>query len=448
MDLFSPPPSPSSLSAKNPQKQNKNLPLAARLAPDDWHEFIGQEHLVSPHSLLRRAIEADQLSSSIFFGPPGTGKTALARLVAKKSSAAVEYLNAVTAGVSELRSVVKRALERRELNGQRTLLVVDEIHHFNRTQQDALLPDVERGNLTLIGLTTENPFFYVNAALMSRSLAFEFKPLEEPALHKIFEPALANKERGLGNLKTEITDDAKKHILRWSEGDARRLLNALELAVRTTPPQPNGMIVVDLAAAEDCTQRRSVRYDKSGDEHYDTISAFIKSMRGSDPDAALYWLAKMIQAGEDPRFIARRVMIFAAEDVGNADPQAISVATAAAQMVDKVGMPEGRIPLAQAVTYVACAPKSNASYMALNKAMEEVEKGPKREVPNHLKDANLDRKIRGHGEGYLYPHDYPGHHVKQAYMPKRVPFYEPSDQGYEATLRARLEEWRKKNPSP
>jgi putative ATPase len=417
------------------------------MAPQDWPEFIGQEHLIHSGSLLRRAIEADRLGSSIFFGPPGTGKTALARLVAKKTEAAVEYVNAVTAGVAELRNVVKRALDRKQANGQRTLLVVDEIHHFNRTQQDALLPDVERGNLTLIGLTTENPYFYVNTALMSRSTAFEFKAMPESALQKIFENALKNPERGLGNMTVSISDEARAHIIRSADGDARRLLNALELAVTTSAPGADGVVSVDLSVAEASTQARPVRYDKSGDEHYDTISAFIKSMRGSDPDAALYWLAKMLAAGEDPRFIARRIMIFSAEDVGNADPRALMVASAAASVVEMVGMPEARIPLAQAVTYVACAPKTNAAYMGINKAEEEIRKGRRREVPNHLKDANMDAKSRGHGEGYLYPHNFPGHHVAQVYMPERIKFYEPSEQGYEAEIKERLDRWRRSNPA-
>ncbi len=416
------------------------------MAPRDWPEFIGQEHLVSNGSLLRRAIEADRLGSSIFFGPPGTGKTALARMAAKKSQAAIEYVNAVTAGVAELRNVVKRAIDRKRANGQRTLLIVDEIHHFNRSQQDSLLPDVERGNLTLVGLTTENPYFYVNTALMSRSTAFEFKPLSDQALRRIYDNALVDSDRGLGNFKTNISDEARDHFIRWAEGDARRMLNSLELAVTTTTAKDDA-IVIDLDVAQASTQKRPIRYDKSGDEHYDTISAFIKSMRGSDPDAALYWMAKMLLAGEDPRFVARRIMIFAAEDVGNADPQAIAVATSAARMVEMVGMPEARIPLAQAVTYVATAPKSNAAYMAIAKAEEEVKTGKRREVPNALKDSSGDAKSRGHGDDYLYPHNFPGHHVKQTYMPQRVNFYEPSDQGFEVEIKKRLEEWRKKNPA-
>jgi putative ATPase len=439
MDLFQ--------SAKAADKSNSSAPLAARMAPRTWEEFIGQEHLVAPGSLLRRAIEADRLGSSVFFGPPGTGKTALARLAARNSESAIEYLNAVTAGVADLRNVVKRALDRKNVNGQRTLLIVDEIHHFNRSQQDALLPDVERGNLTLVGLTTENPFFYVNAALMSRSTAFEFRALNDAGLERILDLALRDPERGLGKFKIEMSPEARAHMIRWADGDARRMLNSIELAVTTTPPDAGGTVHVDLPVAEASTQRRPVRYDKSGDEHYDTISAFIKSMRGSDPDAAIYWMAKMLNAGEDPRFIARRVMIFAAEDVGNADPRALILASAAAQVVEMVGMPEARIPLAQAVTFVSCAPKSNSSYVAINKAMEEVEKGPRRDVPPALRDASRDSEALGHGDGYLYPHDFPGHHVKQTYMPNRVEFYQPSDQGMEKDVKRRLEEWRKNNPA-
>lgn len=409
-------------------------PLAARMAPQDWPDYIGQSHLVGEGKLLRRSIDADRLGSSIFFGPSGTGKTALARLVAKKSKAAIEYCNAVTAGVQELRQVIKRSTDRKKLNGQRSILVIDEIHHFNRTQQDALLPDVERGNLTLIGLTTENPSFYVNAALMSRSTAYEFFPLTKQDLSQILENVVLDKNK--------ISSEAKIHLISSSNGDARRLLNSLEIAVSTTPADE----IVTLEIAEECTQRRAIRYDKHGDEHYDTISAFIKSMRGSDPDAAIYWMAKMLHAGEDPRFIARRVMIFASEDIGNADPQAISVATAAAHMVELVGMPEARIPLAQAVTYMSCAIKSNASYLAVDKALAEINKGNVLPVPNHLKDANLDRHSRGHGEGYKYPHDFPGHHVQQIYLDSKINFYKPSEQGYESVIKKRLDQWQKNNP--
>jgi putative ATPase len=444
-------------------------PLAARLLPSVWEDFIGQEGLTAPGALLRRAIEADRLTSSIFFGPPGTGKTALANIAAKASRSHVENLNAVTANVADLRKIVKAAMERRLISGTPTLLIIDEIHHFNRTQQDALLPDVEKGHITMIGLTTENPYFYVNAALISRSTVFEFKPLEEKHLFKILERAIGEMEKELRkdvtlsdsegsrrprrdssplaqNDKIQIDDDAQSHLILMSGGDARRLLNALELAVLTTAPDPKGIVRITLPVAESSCQKRAVRYDKTSDEHYDTISAFIKSMRGSDPDAALYWLAKMLAAGEDPRFIARRIMIFASEDVGNADPRALAVAAAAAQAVEMAGMPEARIPLAQAVTYAACAPKSNAAYAALNKAEDEIRNGPPREVPPHLRDAALDRTLRGHGVGYQYPHDHPGHFVEQDYMPQKKIFYEPTGQGQEKEISERLARWRQKNP--
>lgn len=416
------------------------------MAPRDWPDFVGQEDLTQPTSLLRKAIENDRLGSSIFFGPSGTGKTALARLAAKKSKAAIEYVNAVTAGVADLRAVVLRAQERRRMKGQRTLLVVDEIHHFNRTQQDALLPDVERGLLTLIGLTTENPFFYVNSALMSRSMAYEFKPLEKNHLTALLNLSLADADRGLGAKSVTIKPDAADHLMLMANGDARRMFNILELA-ELAARKENQPTVITLLDVEAGSQRRALRYDKFGDDHYDTISAFIKSMRGSDPDAALYWMAKMLRAGEDPRFIARRIMIFASEDVGNADPQAIAVANAVSEVVAKVGMPEARIPLAQAVTYVSCAPKSNSAIEAIDSALDEVDNGARREVPNHLRDATGDRASRGHGIGYQYPHSFPGHHVKQTYMTDRKDFYKPSDQGFEAALKKRLEEWRKNNPS-
>jgi len=425
----------------------QDTPLALRMTPRTLDDWAGQQDLLSEGKLLRRAIEADRLSSAIFFGPPGCGKSALARLIAKKTEAAVEELNAVTAGVSDVRAVIDRAKDRRSLSGQKTLLILDEIHRFNRSQQDALLPDVERGLITLIGLTTENPFFYVNSALLSRAQAFEFKPLSEDALGFILRNALANKEQGLGNQAIDLDPEARAHFISEAGGDARRLLNALELAALTTPPEANGEIHVSLKVAEECVQKRALLYDKQGDQHYDVASAFIKSLRGGDPDAALYWMARMIHAGDDPRFIARRLIISASEDVGNADPRALLIAHAALAGVELVGMPEGRILLAQAAVYIASAPKSNASYLAIEKALSEIETGRRREVPNHLKDSSRDAEALGHGAGYLYPHDFPGHFVPQSYWPDPIPLYEPTALGFEADIKKRLEQWRSQ-PKP
>ncbi|OGR84813.1 MAG: AAA family ATPase [Elusimicrobia bacterium RIFCSPLOWO2_01_FULL_54_10] len=422
----------------------KDQPLALRLTPRTLDHFFGQEHLLGPGKLLRRAVEADRLGSVIFFGPSGSGKSALARLIALKTKAHFSELNAVTAGVADLRKGIEGAKLRKAAQGKSTILLVDEIHHFNKSQQDALLPDVERGTITLIGLTTENPYFYVNTALRSRSQIFEFFPHNDESLNKIIDRAITDSEWGLGDFKINVNAEARKHLINMGNGDARRILNALEIGVNTTRPDENGMIQFTLAVAEESVQRRALSYDKHGDEHYDTISAFIKSMRGGDPDAALYWMAKMIESGEDPRFIARRILICASEDVGNADPRALVVATAAFQAVELVGMPEGRIPLAQAATYVASAPKSNAAYLGVDAAILEVKKGKKREVPNHLKDANMDKEERGHGKGYMYPHGYPGHWIPQEYMPDPKVFYEPSDEGEEKKIKERLAKWRKK----
>ena len=414
------------------------------MSPQNLDEFAGQAHILSEGKLLRRAISADRLSSAIFFGPPGCGKSGLARLIARQTQAVVEELNAVTAGVADVRAVIERARDRRSMNQQKTLLVLDEIHRFNRAQQDALLPDVERGTVTLIGLTTENPFFYVNSALLSRAPAFEFKGLEDADLRGVMQRALKDKERGLGNQTIRLDPDAEAHLIQSANGDARRMLNGLELAALTTTAAKSGEIHITLAVAEECVQKRALIYEKSGDQHYDIASAFIKSMRGGDPDAALYWMARMLAAGDDPRFIARRMIILASEDIGNADPRAIMVATAALSAIEFVGMPEGRIILGQAATYLASAPKSNAAYLAINKAMTEVEKGPRREVPNHLKDASMDKEALGHGVGYVYPHDFPGHHVAQEYWPHPVPLYEPGDLGEEIRIKERLNIWRKK----
>lgn len=415
-------------------------PLAARLAPRKLDEFAGQEAILGPGKMLRRLLEAGKFSSALFFGPPGCGKTALARLIASQAQARVVELNAVAAGVADLKKVIEQARYDRSARGANTLLLIDEIHHFNRTQQDVLLPCAERGDILLIGMTTENPSFYVNAALLSRITAFEFQPLGNEHLEKILNRALDDKELGLGGLNVELSVEAAKHLVQMSGGDARKLLNALELAALSTAPDTHGKRLVSLAVAEESIQKRAIRYDKRGDDHYDHISAFIKSMRGSDPDAALYWMAKMLAAGEDPRFVARRVLVCAAEDVGLADFRALLVAQAAFHAVEALGMPEARIPLAQAVIYVATAPKSNSAYLAIAAAIDEARNGPAREVPLHLRDASLDAETRGHGKGYQYPHDFPHHWVEQEYMPSPKRFYVPTDQGDEKRL---AETWNK-----
>ncbi len=414
----------------------KEQPLAARMRPRTLDEFVGQDHIVGPGRLLRRAIQADQLSSLIFYGPPGTGKTTLARIIANTTRAHFIAINAVLAGVKDIRAAIATAEERRGMFGQKTILFVDEVHRFNKAQQDALLPHVENGTVILIGATTENPYFEVNKALVSRSRIFQLKPLGPDDLRKIAHMALTDPERGYGKLDVRIDDDALEHLINVANGDARALLNALELAVETTPPDAQGVIHIDLAVAEESIQRRAVLYDKEGDVHFDTISAFIKSLRGSDPDAALYWMAKMVYAGEDPRFIFRRMLIFAAEDVGLADPNAIQVVEACARAFDYVGMPEGRFHLAEAALYLATAPKSNSAF-AFFDALRTVEQEPEGEIPSHLRDASRDKEGFGHGEGYLYPHAYRDHWVAQQYLPDSLQgkvFYQPSDQGYEARI--------------
>ncbi|OHD73384.1 MAG: AAA family ATPase [Spirochaetes bacterium RBG_13_68_11] len=419
----------------------RGQPLAARMRPRTVEEFVGQDHILGPGRLLRRAIQADQLSSLIFYGPPGTGKTTLARVIANTTRSLFQSLNAVLAGVKDIREATAAADERRKLYGRRTTLFVDEVHRWNKAQQDALLPWVENGTIVLIGATTGNPYFEVNPALVSRSRIFQLLPLTGPDLHRIAEAALADAERGYGGLDVSIDTDALDHLVDVSSGDARTLLNALELAVETTPsvfpPPPGEPIVITRSIAEESIQRRAVLYDKEGDYHFDTISAFIKSLRGSDPDAALYWLARMVYAGEDPRFIFRRMLILASEDVGMADPGALVFVEAAAAAYERVGLPEGRYHLAHAALRLANAPKSNSA-MGFFDALAVVEKEQPGEVPVHLKDDSRDSEGFGHGEGYLYPHAYRDHWVAQQYLPDRLQgrlFYQPSDQGYERDIR-------------
>lgn len=407
----------------NLYKDKDYEPLAFRMSPRSLDEYIGQEHILGKGKLLRRAIEADRTTSLILYGPPGTGKTALARVIAEKTKAHFEWLNAATSGLEDLRRIIKDA-KARKAKGIKTILFLDEIHRFNKLQQDALLPDVEEGNIILIAATVENPFFYVNSALLSRSQVFELKPLKEEDIIMILRNALKDRERGLGLMNINIHEDALRHIAKMSEGDARRALTALEVAALTTEPV-NGIIEIDLRTAEESIQKKAIVYDKKGDQHHDTISAFIKSMRGSDPDAAIYYLAKMLYAGEDPRFIARRIVICASEDVGDADPMALVIATSALRAVEFVGMPEARIPLAQATIYVAKAPKSNACYRAIEAALKDIENEQVQEVPDHLKDSHYPgAKKLGNGKGYKYPHDYGGY-VEQDYMIKKKRYYLP-----------------------
>ena len=424
--------------------QKSEAPLAARMRPRTLEDFAGQEHIVGAGKLLRRAIESDKLFSSIIlWGPPGTGKTTLAMIIANTTKSHFETISAVTAGVADIRRLIAEAKERRGMHGTRTIVLVDEIHRFNKAQQDALLPHVEDGTIILIGATTENPYFEVITALVSRSRVFQLKPLTDEQVGALLRRALADKLHGYGEKKIEMADAALAHLVDISGGDARSALNALELAVESTPAGADGVIRVDLAVAEEAIQRRAVRYDRAGDEHYDTISAFIKSVRGSDPDAALYWMARMIYAGEDPKFIMRRLLILAAEDIGLADPQGIVVASACARALEWCGLPEAQYHLAEATVYLATAPKSN-SLGAYFKALAEVEAEGKIEVPNHLKDASRDAKALGHGKDYKYPHEFPEHWTAQQYLPdslREKRFYEPSEQGREKEI---AEEWRKR----
>jgi putative ATPase len=420
----------------------REAPLATRMRPRTLEEFIGQDEIFGEGRLLRRAVEADRLFSSIIlWGPPGTGKTTLARLIANYSKSSFSTISAVMAGKDELRKVIDEARERRRMYNKRTILFIDEVHRWNKAQQDALLPSIESGLIILIGATTQNPYFDVIPALVSRSRIFTLKPLDEAALNTILDRALADEDRGYGKCKIELSDEARQHLINMSNGDARSLLNALELAVESTQPEENGTIRVDLQAAQDSIQHRAVHYDKDMDEHYDTISAFIKSVRGSDPDAALYWLAKMLKAGEEPRFILRRLLILAGEDIGLADPQALQVASAAAYAFEYVGLPEGIYPIVEATLYCATAPKSNSAG-AYFKAAKLIEDQGAKPVPIHLMDANRDAKGFGHGQGYQYPHSFPGHWVEQQYLPDEVKgqkFYEPSEEGREKEVKKRLE---------
>lgn len=419
------------------------VPLASRMRPRTLEEFAGQGHILGKGKLLRRAIEADRISSIILFGPPGTGKTTLAQIIARSTQSKFERLSGVESSVADMRRVIATAANRLRTSGARTILFVDEIHRFNKAQQDVLLPDVESGVVRLIGATTHNPFFYINSPLVSRSQVFQLEPLSPEDLTGLMKRALAEPERGLGKWPVEISPEALRHLAVTSDGDARKCLNALEIGVLTTVPEEGGVIRFDLRVAEESIQRKAVVYDADEDQHYDTISAFIKSMRGSDPDAAVYWLAKMLYAGEDIRFIARRIVICASEDVGMADPQALMLAVAAQQAVEFLGMPEARIPLAQATIHVATAPKSNRAYVAIDKALEEVKQGVTLAVPKHLRDAHYKSANKlGHGEGYQYSHDFEGAYVPQAYLPEGRSYYEPSESGNERRVKERLDYWR------
>ena len=424
------------------KNSRKEAPLAGRMRPKTLDEVVGQEHIIGKDKLLYRAIQADKLSSIIFYGPPGTGKTTLARVIAQTTQANFVQMNATTSGKKEMQEAVKEAKEALGMFQKKTILFIDEIHRFNKAQQDFLLPFVEDGTIILIGATTENPYFEVNQALISRSNVFELKSLEPEDIKKLLVRAVTDDEKGMGIYRAKITDEALDFLADMAEGDARSALNAVELGILTTEPGEDGEIVIDINVAQECIQKRVMRYDKGGDNHYDIISAFIKSMRGSDPDAAVYYLARMIDAGESVTFISRRIMICASEDVGNADPQALQVAVAASQAVERIGLPEARIILAQAVTYVAGAPKSNAAYMAVDQALEAVRKRKNGMVPNHLRDSHYKGASKlGRGIGYQYAHNFPGHYVKQQYLPDELlgtVFYEPTENGYEKNIKKYL----------
>lgn len=423
------------------QNMEKEAPLASRIRPSTLDEVVGQQHIIGKDKLLYRAIKADKLSSVIFYGPPGTGKTTLARVIANTTSGEFTQLNATASGKKDMEGVVAQAKDNQGMYGKKTILFVDEIHRFNKAQQDYLLPFVEDGTIILVGATTENPYFEVNGALLSRSIIFELKTLEKEDIKILLKRAVTDREKGMGSYGCVLEEDALEFLADMANGDARTALTAIELGILTTNRSDDGFIHITLAVASECIQKRVVRYDKSGDNHYDTISAFIKSMRGSDPDAAVYYLARMLYAGEDIKFIARRIMICASEDVGNADPNALNVAVSAALAVERLGMPEGQLVLAQAVTYIASAPKSNAACMAIQRATEAVQNTRTSSVPIHLMDAHYKGAGKlGHGEGYQYAHDYPNHYVKQQYLPDGLvgsSFYRPSENGYEK----KIKEW-------
>lgn len=433
----------SSLFGEMNAQDESGQPLAARMRPRTLDEFVGQEKIVGSGTVLRNAIENDDLTSMIFWGPPGCGKSTLASVIAGRTACNFENFSAVTSGVPEMRKVIQRSKELKNISGRKTILFVDEIHRFNKAQQDALLPHVEDGTVILIGATTENPYFEVNSPLLSRARIFRFEPLGNEQITGLVQRALTDESRGLGADSRAIDEAALHHIVDIAQGDARSALSALELAFKAAPADESGRKNITLDIAEQAVQKRVLKYDKKGDEHYDTISAFIKSMRGSDPDAAVYWLARMLAAGEDPKFIARRIVIQAAEDVGNADPMALVVATAAADAVQFVGMPEAQIPLAQAAIYLACAPKSNASYVAINRANADIAQKKSPPVPVHLRDKSYPgAKSLGHGEGYLYPHSFPGNYVDQEYVPdeaKSGVYYEPTENGHEARFKQKLQ---------